>query len=440
MLQDACGMIDLAGVAEKLGLALTAEQIESFTKNHSQSETAKRFELLAHWMAQVNSQNHDGVMLTPVITNHLAGNSDFGVLLNNLNSLNEETRQGRFNVDNRLQKELEYKRYVSEANRQRDWPKEPSEQRREFDELPMLPVSRDGGEFELLMEDRFEAKRAAYEAKLFLTFLQEFRSGTDRHIVVVGNERYGRHWVVEPLEGYLADFELRYDRVPSHSSMRMTVPHYLERFQRSGFPPEFIKRLSAEMPHVVVVDECSPRRTEHYTKLARGGRDLVNWFMVFNDLRAKGSIEQYVADSTLHVQHLSELKKWYEFALVRRRIREWVCPGPIYKISHWAPELKSQVLMGDMIVPSSPPDLSDGKPQVVLANPAIYRSDGDDLPSLLKGTHPYYFNDPEKNVREEIVPGFGSHGFETRIEGFTTDEYVAAVQKQIRLELVLMLG
>ena len=95
--------------------------------------------------------------------------------------------------------------------------------------------------------------------------------------------------------------------------------------------------------------------------------------------------------------------------------------------------------MGDMIVPSKPPDFTDGKPQVILANPAIYRTEGEDLPAALKGTHPYYFNDPEKGVKEEIVPGFGPHGFETRVQGFTTDEYVAAVQKQIRTDLVEML-
>ena len=440
MSQDVPEMVDLVAIVEQLNLKLSTDQIERFIKNHSKNEAQRRFEKLADWMAQVNSQNHDGVILTPVITGHLAGDSDFDALLNKLNCLGEETRNGRFDVNNLLQKELEYKRYVSEANRQRDWPKDPEEQRAAFDNLAMLPLSNDEGEFQLMEEDLLETKRAAFEAKLLLEFLREFRSGTERQIVVVGNERYGRQWVVEPLEAYLEeDFEVRYDRVPSHSSMRLTVPHYLERFQRTGFPPEFMKQLSEQMPHVVIVDECSPRRTEHYTKLPRGVRDLVNWFMVFNDIRAEGDASKYASDSTLPAHHFPELKKWHEFALVRRRIHEWITPGPTYKISHWAPELKAQVIMGDMIIPSRPPDLSDGKPQVVLANPAIYRTEGDDLPAPLRGTHPYYFNDPEKEVKEEIVPGFGAHGFETRVKGFTTDEYVAAVQKQIWAELAEML-
>ena len=55
-------------------------------------------------------------------------------------------------------------------------------------------------------------------------------------------------------------------------------------------------------------------------------------------------------------------------------------------------------------------------------------------------TRPYYFNDPEKGHKEAIVPRFGEHGFETRIRGFTTDEYVAAVQRQIGIELECIVG
>ena len=439
MSQDRPEMTDLVSVVERLALDLTLDQIAPFIRNHAKDAVNQRFEKLAAWLAEVNSQNHDGVMLTPVITNYLSKDSDFDDLLNELEHLREETRNGRFDITNPLQKELEFRRYVSEANRQRDWPKAPEAQRAAFDALPILPPPHES-EFQLTEQDRIEARRAAYEAKRFLEFLREFRSQTNRPIVVVGNERYGRHWVVEPLEAYLkGQFEVRYDRVPSHGSMRLTVPHYLERFQRNGFPPEFMKQLNGQMPHIVIVDECSPSRTKHYTKFPRGVRDLVNWFMVFNDIRAEGDGSKYEPDSTLPAHHFPELKKWHEFVLVRRRMREWVTPGPTYKIAHWAPELKQQVLMGDMVIPRMPPDVGGEQPQVILANPAIYRTEGDNLPTALKGTHPYYFNDPEKRVKEEVVPGFGAHGFETRVKGSTTDEYVAAAQKQIRAELAAML-
>ena len=75
-----------------------------------------------------------------------------------------------------------------------------------------------------------------------------------------------------------------------------------------------------------------------------------------------------------------------------------------------------------------------------MANPGLYRTEGDDLSETVRTTHPYHFNDPEKRVAETIVPGFGEHGFETRVGGFTTDKYVLAVQDQIAVELRATLG
>ena len=95
--------------------------------------------------------------------------------------------------------------------------------------------------------------------------------------------------------------------------------------------------------------------------------------------------------------------------------------------------------MGDMVVPSRPAEAGDDAPTVVLANPAIYRTEGDDLPEPLIGTRPYFFNDPEYRVREQIVPGFGPHGFETRVVGPTTDEYVIAARLQIEKEIAVTL-
>ena len=255
-----------------------------------------------------------------------------------------------------------------------------------------------------------------------------------------GNDRYGRIYLVEPLEPYLGDgFEVLYERVPSHSSMRLTVPHYVDRFHRSGFAPKVIQHISSHMPHIVLADVTSPRATEHYTKIPRGLRDLVNWFMVFNHIRAEGDRSLYEDDSGLPSSNIAELEKWWQFEVVRRRIKQWIEPGSTYAISHWAPELMDEVLMGELVVPKKPVVFGDD-PQVVVANPGFYRTEGDDLSSMLRTTHPYHFNDPEKRVATKVVPGFGEHGFETRVKGFTTDEYVLAVQEQIGVELREMVG
>ena len=428
--------------AEELRLGIGGEEIEVLVENRGVEEAGGGLERLGEWLAEANAQNQDGVTLTPAIVEYLAGGEEISRLIENLEELREATRRGGFDMGNLLQKELEYKRFESEARRQRDWAKEPEEQRVVFEGLEWLGEMEEEGAYVLSERDRREAKRAAFEANLFYEFLMEFKGQTEREIVVVGNERYGRQWVVEPLEEYLeGEFEIRYFRTPSHGSMRLTVPHYLERFQHNGFTPEFAVQLSRQMPHVVIVDECSPRQTETYSKFARGVRDLVNWFMVFNDLRAEGDGSKYEEESGLPTYHFPELKKWYEYVQVRRKMKPWIEPGEVYAVSHWAPELKDEVIMGGMVIPSKRPDLGSVMAQVVVANPAIYRTQGENLAPILKETEPYYFNDPEKMVKEELVPGFGAHGFEVRVEGATTDDYVAAVQRQIRLEIeVLMKG
>jgi len=425
--------------ADGLKLGLSDEALDRLCDGLPEEKAIALLDRLGTWMRTVNTQNHDGVSLTPALVRYLAAAPDIDGAIAELDRLRLETRQGRFDPDNELQRGLEFKRYASEARRQRDWPQEEAEQRTAFAQLPLLPPQQ-RQERRLSDQEALEAGRVAWEAKALLDFLREFRAHTERPITVFGNDRYGRLFVVEPLEPYLKDgFQIHYERVPSHGSMRLTVPDYVDRFHRNGFAPDFMRYLSATMPHVVLVDVCSPRATESYTKIARGIRDLVNWFMVFNHLRAGGDRSRYAADSGQPEAQLAELEKWWEFEVVARRIRPWIAPGPTYAIAHWAPELREEVLMGELAVPARPPTFGDD-PQVVAANPGIYRTEGDDLPALLRDTEPYYFNDPEKTVREEIVPGFGEHGFETRVAGFTTDEYVAAIQGQVSIELERLVG
>ena len=429
----------LAALNTEYKLGLSPDQIGEFARLGG-DEAAARLHAIDGWLSRVNVQNHDGVTVTPALSGFLANAPDVRVAIRHLDELRSGTRRGRFDPGNVLMRELEYHRFVAECRRQRDWPDEPDRQRALFESLTSLNEPHDDPA-ELTEEDVRESRRAAYEAVCLLRFLRRFKAGTTRPVVVFGNERYGRDWVVQPLARHLKDdFDIRYWRVQSHHSMRLTVPHWEGRWNRSGFPPEFWVELSESQPHVVVVDECSPRRTEHYSKLARGVRDILNWFMVFNDIRADGDGSVYEAESTLPAHHFPELRKWHEYVVTRREMRHYVGPGPTYRVRHWSPELKSEVLMGDMVVASRPPEIGDDTPTVVLANPAIYRTEGDDLPEPVRGTRPYYFNDPEYRVRERIVPGFGLHGFETRVVGPTTDEYVIAARLQIEKDIARLLG
>ena len=396
-------------------------------------------------------------MLTAPLIEHLAKPGDFEPLLHELEALGEETRNGRFHSDNVLQRDLELKRFAWEYKKANEGaPSQPAESKsrdelyRVFVGLEELPQP-EGEEWSPGSRDLAEAKRAAYEAWGLLKFLRELKAASNRPIVVVGNDRYGRQWVVEPIHGLLRDgFAVRYDRVSSHMSMRLTVAS--ARFgEASGendgrpwspnaFPMEFVREISEHMPHIVVVDGTVPVDGPQMMRFPRSMDGYVNWFVAFNDIRAGGDLERYRHESCVPLSHIPELMRWHEFVKVRRQLREWVAPGPTYKVTLWTPEPSELAQLGDFTVAGEPPDLASERPQVVIANPIIYRTEGEDLPEALRGTQPYYFDGPERFAKEKVVFGFGPHGFETRVEGTTTATYVTAVQKSITAEVEALIA
>ena len=418
------------------------EQLELFLKNAPKTEVLNRFEKLEGWMGKYHKTNHDGTILTPPLIGFLSKDSDFDDLLSELDRYREDTRNGQFDINNILQRDLEFRRFAYEYTRvlepltyqlQNRYPppKSNEELYQLFNQLEELPVV--AAEQSHLGEQHLaEVGRVAYEAAGFLKFLRGFRTRTNRHIVVVGNDRYGRQWVVEPIEAYLKEgFTLRYDRVRSGTSTRLSVP--------SAFPREFVKEISEQMPHIVIVDASHAPPNNDVMQLSRGLRGYAHWFAVFNDLRAEGNLARYQDDSSLPAEHFPELMKWHDYVARRQQLREWVSPGRIYRVTTWAPELKDIVILGDMRVKRypaiSPEEIGGDVPLVILANPIIYRTEGADLPDALRGTTPRYFDDPEAHAADSIVFGFGVHGLETRLKGMSTEQFVQTVQGYIKAEI-----
>ena len=427
---------------QRFHVGFDMKQIELFLKNFPKTEVLNRFEKLEGWMGKYHKTNHDGTILTPPLINFLLKDSDCDSLLAELDRHREDTRNGQFDINNILQRDLEFRRFAYEYTRvlepltyqlQNRYPQPKSNEElyqlfNQLEELP--PVAADES---LLSEQHLaEVGRTAYEATEFLKFLREFGARTSRHIVVVGNDRYGRQWVVEPIEAYLKEgFTLRYDRVRSGTSTRLSVP--------SAFPREFVKEIGEGMPHIVIVDASHAPPNNDVMQLSRGLRGYAHWFAVFNDLRAEGNVARYQDESSLPAEHFPELMKWHEYVARRQELQEWVVPGQTYRVTTWAPELKDVVILGDMQVKRYPAvsheEMGGDLPVVILANPIIYRTEGDDLPSALRGTTPRHFDDPEAHATDSIVFGFGSHGLETRLEGMSTEQFVQTAQGRIKEEI-----
>ena len=430
------------GEPRRFQIKVTPEQTAQFLKGSTPQEALRRLGRLAQWLKSVNVQNHDGVLLIPALIEYLAAPGDFEERLRELEHLRAETRAGRFDLSNDVQRDLEYGRFASELSFTNNLLSGADEQLTAFHELEELPPP-EYEPFSLTGQHLKEVKRVAYEAAAFLQFLRELRAQTDRPVAIVGNDRYGRQWVVEPLEPWLkGDFIVRYFRNPSHKSYRLAVRHEFEEHVRLGFTRDFIQEIDKLSPHVVIADSCSPvgvGRRDEAMRMSRGARDYVNWFMVFNDIRADGDGSLYEEDSLLPLEQFPEMRKWHEFVRVSRLIEPWVSPGPTYKVAHWAPVKKEMVRLGDYDVPRRDPNPSDGRPMVIICNPAVYLEESE-LPKELRGTTPYYFDGPEKYVLEEVKLGFGPYGLETLIIGVTTGEFIEAVQQEMRKEIARLVG
>jgi hypothetical protein len=213
---------------------------------------------------------------------------------------------------------------------------------------------------------------------------------------------------------------------------------------RAGLDRGSIRYLSTEMPHVIVVDARNVGHGKHrlMMRMSRGARDHANWFIAFNDLRAEGDGSKYEHKMPYAPNHYPELKKWFGFVEVQRKIRPWVEPGETYSMTMWAPEITDETVLGDFRVRTRQVEYDSDEPQVVLANPLFYRTDEDDpdIHENLRGNRPYYYDGPERHVRHEVQFGFGDHGIESRVIGNTSDELVEAVQEYMRQEVARLLA
>ena len=444
---DIPAAVEIIEDVSRFGLLDDTQRIEPFLRKLPAAEARSRLERLGDWARSYAPYDHGTVQLTPPLAEYLSGPSDFESMLAELDRLRVETHEGRFDANNVLQRDLEFGRYLHEDNMrhgtQRVLPyvvHSDEERYRRFSELRELPPQEKESTFTLEGRHLRQADRLTYETAGFLRFLRELRASTSGPIVVVGNDRYGRQWAVEPIADLLRDgFSVRYDRVPSHMSMRLRVASArlhegsvdAGAWASNAFPREFVEEIGETMPHIVIADGMSPGERDGM-RVSRGQKNYANWVVAFNHVRAEGDGSKYQHECCFPPDHYPELLRWYEFVLLRRQLVQWTTPGQTYKIAMWAPQTTDMVHLGEVPVPYVAPDLESDRPQVILANPIIYATEGDRLPPDLQGTRPYYFDGPERHVKEEIVFGFGPYGFQPRVVGTMTATFVMAVQEHVR--------
>ena len=75
------------GSVLRYGFEFNGEDIDLLLESHTGNEAEIALRAIAEWMVRTNSQNHDGVTLTPVLVKYLVGKGDIHDKLGQLEEL-----------------------------------------------------------------------------------------------------------------------------------------------------------------------------------------------------------------------------------------------------------------------------------------------------------------------------------------------------------------
>jgi hypothetical protein len=143
-------------------LGFDDKAVERFLGADPKDEAGSRLERLSRWMQASNLLNQYGVLLTPLLIEHLSQPDDLDGILGDLDRRTAETRRGRFVLQDPIQRDLEFRRFAAERTGVR-MPIATDELYHEFVTLGELPAPRQYG-FSLSGEQMLAARRVAHEA------------------------------------------------------------------------------------------------------------------------------------------------------------------------------------------------------------------------------------------------------------------------------------
>lgn len=315
-------------------------------------------------------------------------------------SLKHETESGRFSDQNPLQKDLEFIKYLLFCD---DGPDKAYQRfiNLEFVSSPENLFRR------LTIKEMMEAEAASLEAaKLYWMIRARVEAG--RRATVIGNQRYGDYFVVEPLRTHLQDLgvQISFFKIGSSGAGPETVADI--------FPVSFVNSLIAHTPDVVIVD--GSKKTDDGVGNSRFPASLsgyYNFFLAFNE--ACG----------VTVKERESLRNNPNFQQLVEKIRA-LMPSVPYNLTHWFPYPAAKVNLGGREFAYHPPDLTG--PNVILTNPVIDPKVAE-LPGLLKDHQPGFLDDPDQLLRGEKVITFTSSGLRQYIQGHEDEaQFVNSIQ------------
>ena len=322
--------------------------------------------------------------------------------IHDLAQLKELTLSGRFDPSNGLQRELEFTTFLKLSDQIAE---NAYELFRKIEYFPDSEITR-----ELSLREKVEAEAAALEAANFY-WLVRTRVEAGRKVVVIGNQRYGDYFVMEPLRNEFQDLGVRLNsfKVSSSGSNENSLPDVL--------PVSFIEYITNETPDVVIVDATpNYKDQEGNPRLPSAFYGYLNWFRAYNAIANKES--EVVGKESEPV--LNKIKS--------------ANPENPYHIAQWVPVTGGKITIGNTAMEYSEPNFRG--PNVILANTIIDPKRFEGYPEELTDHTPGFLDDPERHLGSKKILVFINTGLRTIVEG-SIDEIQFATSIQNHMTRVL---
>ncbi|MBI3093189.1 MAG: hypothetical protein HYZ02_03070, partial [Candidatus Levybacteria bacterium] len=316
------------------------QSIESWFKQAFEIEVEKLFaigEVTAETVDSLALLLSYGIFPTEQLRKFMSEQGEAG--LASLRELKEKTKSGALVPENRLQADLEFSEYLKLIG--------DSTKNTTYEDFTKLRfVTEDEEVLDLSMSERMEAEAAAFEAARLFWFIKE-RLDRGRKVHVVGNERYGSAFVVNPLRRHLEDVgvNISFYRIPSTSVSK-------DQASEKIFSYWFTNELIQNRPDVIIIDGTrTPYDEKGLPRLPRAMVGYLNWFIAFN--KACGVLDVKIAN------HISALEKDITFKLVVATMSQMGARAA-YKVAHWTATSHDQISYGgDLVTNYSAPGYDD---------------------------------------------------------------------------------
>lgn len=399
--EDPTDTADAVALLAENGMFPTQNSLEVIVKNGTGAIDA---------IAQLGQQ---GIHPTLHLIDYVIKEGSSG--LASLVRLKERSASGQFDPSDRLARELCFPEFLAQSHETGDQAYE------KFSGISILTPA--DHEAELHPKERYEAQIGAFENAFFMLHLEKWAEQSDREFIVIGNERNGANFIVDPLQRELdrLGVRTRFFKIPSTGTGFTSV--------FDAFPDGFIRELVRKEPNLVIVDRSPTSVSGDCVRLPSAMSGYKNWFTAYNTNLETTSIPD---GGTRDREDIDKFV--HDHAQLSLKLHGFEGRTP-YRIRHWVPQPTAQIDIGGIRYPYEGFNPKTLEPQVILANPVITPGHFDQLPAYFNDHNTRFLDDPNDRALTRDSYVFTSKGLEKLFGDKTEADFVSLIQDQMMHEL-----